>query len=225
MELLPVETGDGGVAEFPEVVGQNLGGESDGDAFRALCQQEWEFHGQRDRLFVASVVGQFPLRGFGIEEHVEGEFGEARLDVTRCCRAITRQDVTPVSLTIHQQVFLSELHEGVADGGITVGVELHRVTDDVRHLVEAPVVEAFHGVEDASLHGFQSVAEVGHGAFENHVGGIVQEPVAVHSRQLVVALCISHGRGLIVGMGCGFRVLRKLLARRLVGRIIFAHGR
>ena len=60
-------------------------------------------------------------------------------------------------------------------------MELHRVADDVGHLVVAAVVEALHGVENTALHGFETVAEVGNGTLENDVGGIVKEPLLVHA--------------------------------------------
>ena len=50
-----------------------------------------------------------------------------------------------------------------------VGVILHGASHDVRHFVEATVVEFLHCVQDAPLHGFQTVLDVGHGAFQNHV--------------------------------------------------------
>ena len=79
-------------------------------------------------------------------------------------------------------------------------VELHGVSHDVRHLVVATVVHTLHRVEDASLHGFQSVAQVGHGSFEDHVRGVIQEPVLVHAAEVVYGCCIESVHGFIVGM-------------------------
>ena len=72
-------------------------------------------------------------------------------------------------MRVDKQFLLSELHEGVADRGVAVGVILHGASHDVRHFVEATVVEFLHCVQDAPLHGFQTVLDVGHGAFQNHV--------------------------------------------------------
>ena len=38
------------------------------------------------------------------------------------------------------------LHESVADGRVAMRMELHGVADDIRHLVVASVVHAFHRV-------------------------------------------------------------------------------
>ena len=186
MKLLALQVADGGIAKLARIVGQDFGRETYGNAFGALCQEKRKLDGQRNRFFVAAVVAEFPLGSLGIEEHVEGEFGEARFDVTRSCGRVARQDVTPVALAVHQQVFLSQLHKSVADGGIAVGVKLHGVAHDVGYFVVAAVVQAFHRVQDASLYGFQTVAQVGHGAFENHIRGVVQKPVLVHTCQLVL---------------------------------------
>ena len=106
-EIFPFEIGDGGVEQFVEVVGQNLGRESHRDAFHALRQQQREFDRKRHRLAVAPVVGELPDGRFGVEHRFQGEFGQARFDVTGCGRAVARQDVSPVPLAVNQQVFLS----------------------------------------------------------------------------------------------------------------------
>ena len=79
-------------------------------------------------------------------------------------------------------------------------MELHGVTHDVGHLVVSSVVHALHAVEDASLHGFQAVLDMGYGAFENHVRRIVQEPVLVHAAQMVDGSGVETVHGLIVGV-------------------------
>ena len=53
---------------------------------------------------------------------------------------------------------------------------LHRRADDVRHLVVASVVELAHRVQDAPLHRLQSVVDVRHGTFQNHIRSIVKKP-------------------------------------------------
>ena len=185
MELLAVEVTDGGVADFVQVVRQYLATQAHGNALGALCQQQGELHGQRHRLLVAAVVGEFPLRRLRVEDHVEGELRQSGLDVTAGGGIVARQDVTPVSLAVDEQVLLSQLHQRVLDGGVAVGVELHRVAHDVGHLVEASVVHALHGVHDAPLHGLEAVGDVRHGAFQDYVGCVVEEPTLVHLVQVV----------------------------------------
>ena len=174
-----------------------------------MRQQQRELHGQGDRLLVPSVVGEFPFGGFGIEDNIQREFGEARFDVTGSGGAVARQDVAPVSLAVYEQVFLSQLHQRVSDGCVAVRVKLHRVSHDVRHLVVASVLHPLHGVQDASLHGFQSVHDVGHGTFQYDVRGVVQKPVLVHAAQLMLHVGVFGVRGLVVGVS--FASARKFL--------------
>ena len=146
LEVLSAQVMYGGVADFHEVMRQNLRAEAHGNALRALCKKEREFGRKRDRLLVSSVVRELPESGFGIENHVERKLRESCLDVTRCSSAVTGEYVTPVTLTVHQQILLTHLHESVADGSVAVRVELHGVSHDVSHLVEATVVHALHRV-------------------------------------------------------------------------------
>ena len=190
VKLFAVQVLDGGIAYLAEVVRQYLCRQAHGNSLCALRQQQWELHGQRNRLFVSSVVGQFPLRCFGIKQHIEGKFRESGFDVSRCSGAVAGQYVTPVALAVDEQVLLPELHKRVADGCISVGVKLHRVSHDVGHLVIASVIETLHRVQDAALHGFETVAQVRHGAFQNNIGGIIQKPVAIHPGELVCRVVV-----------------------------------
>ena len=81
-------------------------------------------------------------------------------------------------------------------------MELHRMTHDIRHLVVAPVVEPLHRVQDAALHGLQAVVDVRHGTLENHIRGIVEEPMLVHPREVV------HRPFVVLAGHAVFRVLR-----------------
>lgn len=49
------------------------------------------------------------------------------------------------------------------------GVKLHRMSYNVSHLVIPSIIHAFHGVQDAALHRFQSVIDMGHGSLEDNV--------------------------------------------------------
>ena len=169
LEGFVVEVGDGGLTQLIEVVGQDLRREAHGNALGALCEQERELHGQHDGLLVAAVVGELPLGGLGVEDHVEGELRQARLDVATGGGIVAREDVAPVTLAVDEQLLLAQLHQGILDAGVAVGVELHRVTHDVRDLVEAPVVHALHGVQDAALHRLKAVADVWHGTLQDNV--------------------------------------------------------
>ena len=62
--------------------------------------------------------------------------------------------------------------------------------DDVGDLVVAAVVQLVHGVQDAALHGLEAVVEMRDRALEDHVAGVVEEPVAV---ELVHELRVRRG--------------------------------
>lgn len=179
VEILFAEGGDAGVAEFDEVVGEDAAGEADGDAFDALGEEEREFDGEGDGFFVSSVIGSGPVGDFGAEGDVEGELGEAGFDVAGGGGVIASEDVAPVALGVDEEFLLPELDHGVADGGVAMGVILHGVADDIGDFVVTTVFEFVHGMEDATLDGFEAVVDVGDGALEDDVGSVFEEPVAI----------------------------------------------
>ena len=181
---------DGCVTKFVEVVRQNLGRKSYSDALYTLRQQQRKLYREGNRLFIASVVAILPFRCFRIEYHFFSEWREAGLNVTASCSIITCKDIAPVALRIHQELFLSQTHQGILDAGVTMWVELHGVTHDVGHLIVTPILHAPHAVQHTALHGFQSVHDVRHCTFQNHIAGIIQEPVLIHAAQLVLHLCV-----------------------------------
>ena len=126
------------------------------------------------------------MGGLGVEDGIQRELGQARLDVSRGSGSIARDDVSPVPLAVDEQVFLSQLYERITYTGITVWVVLHSLTNDVRHLVELAVVHAFHGMEDATLNRFQSIVDAGDSPLQYHVRGIVKKPVLIHAGQVVL---------------------------------------
>ena len=165
---------------------EDLGGHTDCDSLSTLSKQKRETDRKLSRLLVASVVGCHPVGDLRIEDDFLGEFAKAGLDVTGSGVAVTGEDVSPVSLTVDQEAFLSELHEGTQDGSVTVRVVLHRLSDDVRHLGVASVIHPVHRVEHAPLHRFESVNDVRHSPLQNDIRGIVQKPVSEHSRKFVL---------------------------------------
>ncbi len=169
--------------------------QSHGYTLSSLRQKQGEFHREAHRFFVASVVGQFPFGGFCIKQHIEGKLREPRLDVTPGGRRVVGKNVSPVALGVNKQVLLSELYERAVNRSVAVRVKLHCFSHDVRYFVVPPVVHSFHGVENSSLHGFQAVAYMGHGAFEYHIACIIQEPAFIHSRKFlhVSAVVVAFG--------------------------------
>ncbi len=220
MKLLAFEVVDGSVANLVEVMRQYLAGESYGDAVGTLCQQQRKLHGQGHGLFVASVVAHLPFGGLRVEDCLKCKLREARLDISGSGGTVSREDIAPVALRVDEQIFLSELYERVADRSVAVRMELHGVSHDVGHLVVASVVHAFHRVQDAALHRFQSILDLRHSALEDDIGGIVQKPVLVHAAEMM------HGRGVeaIGGLVVGVLVLGKLVVVRWLSPLVGLAG-
>ena len=55
-------------------------------------------------------------------------------------------------------------------------------------------------MQDTALHGFQTVAQMGHGALEDYVRGVIQEPVLIHAAEVVYGCGVEAVHGLIVGV-------------------------
>ncbi len=206
-EGLVAEDGDGGVDEFVEVVREDFAGESDGDALDALGEEDRELHGEGDGFLVSSVVAGEPLGGLGVEDDVEGVYGEAGLDVAWCGCAVAGEGVSPVSLGVDEEFLLTDLDHGIADRLIAVRVVFHGVADDVGDFAVAAIVEFIHGVEDAALDGFEAVVEVGDGAFEDDVARVVEEVVGIHRAERGVLVRVVGLAGCFLGRGGGVNVL------------------
>ena len=173
------------IAQFAEVVRQNLCRQAYGNAFGTLCQQQRKLYRQRYRLTVSAVVRHLPLCGLRVEHHFQRKLRQSGFYVSRRGSLRTGKNVSPVTLSVDKQVLLSYLHQSVADGSIAVRMKLHRASHDVGYLVQSSVVHEVHGVQDASLHRLQSVLDVRHRTVENHRRCIVQKPVSVHAAQMM----------------------------------------
>ena len=186
---LAAEVADAGLQQFAHIVREDLAGEPDGDTLSALCEEEGKLHRQIDRLLIGSVVRGDVVGDLGGEEDPLGEWRKACLDVARRRSTVAGEEVAPVPLTLDQELSLPQLHEGVPDARIAVRVELHRLTDDIRHL-DQPILHLRHGVEDPSLHRLQPVRDVGHCPLQDDVRGIGDKPGAIHPRQHVVTMAV-----------------------------------
>ena len=203
LERLVVQVGDSRVADLHEVMGQNFRRQAYSDTLGTLSKQQWELHRQGDRFLVPAVIRHLPFCGLGIEDGVEGEFRQACLDISGSSRFVACQDITPVTLCVHQQLFLSQLYQSVTDGGVTMRMKLHGMSHDIRYFVEPAVIHTFHGVQDTSLYGFQSVLDMWNGTVEDGIRGIVQKPVLVHATQMVYGGSVEAVDWLIVRVSFG----------------------
>ena len=102
-------------------------------------------------------------------------------------------------------------------------MELHRVAHDVRHLIISAVVHTLHRVKDAALHGFQAVLQMGHGAVEDAVAGIIEEPILIHAAQMMHGCGIEAVHGFIVGVAF-LLALRLLLFEDLIVFCLVVHS-
>ena len=84
---------------------------------------------------------------------------------------------------------------------------LHGLANDVRHFMIPSVGHLAQGMSEATLHGFQPVLNRGNGAFENHVGGVIQEIIFVHiaQRNHVVAVVVNPCVAVLGLIGVSFR--------------------
>ena len=182
-EGLLLQHRNAGVDELVKIVRQDFAGETDGDALGSVGEDKGELCRQGHGFLVAAVVAGRPGRGLGIEKDLVGEFGEARLDVSRCGGGVTGENITPVPLSLDDEFLLPHVDERVTDGLVAVGVILHRVADDVGHFVETTVVFFLQRMEDAPLHGLQSIIDVRDGTFKDDVAGVFQKPFGIHAFQ------------------------------------------
>ena len=141
-----------------------------------------------------------PVSGFRIEHHVERKLRQTSFYVTRCSSTVAREDISPVTLCVDEQVFLSHLHEGIANRGIAMRMKLHGVTHDIGHLIISTIIHALHGVQNASLHRLESILDMGHGTLQDDVGSIVEEPVLVHTAEMAHGRCVKSVDRLVIGM-------------------------
>ena len=188
-DLLAFEEGDGSQDELYEVVGQDFSGKPYGDPFCPLCEEQGELHGQGERFPFSTVIGELPFRSLGVEGHFEGEAGEAGLNVAGRGGAVAGEDIPPVALGIYQEVFLAEVDQGIADRSVAVGVVLHGLSDDIGYFVVAAIVHFLHRVKDAALYRLEPVLYGRDGAFQDNVGGVVQEVILVHPLEGEQSVC------------------------------------
>ena len=103
-------------------------------------------------------------------QHLGSNFAEARFGVTLCSRWVAVH-AAEVALSVYKRTtngeVLRKAHQGFVHGTVAVGVVLTKyVTDDTGALTVGLVVEQVqfaHRVQNTSVHGFKSVADVGDG--------------------------------------------------------------
>ena len=167
---LSLKDGDGCIQKFVEVMRENLGSHTHGNALSSLRQKQRETYRELRRLLVAAVIGRHPVGNLRVEYNFLCELAQAGLYVSGGRIAVTGEDVTPVTLAVYGKALLAQLDQGSKDGCITVRVILHGLSYDVRNLCKAAVVHLVHGVEHTPLYGLQSVHDVRDGPGQDYIG-------------------------------------------------------
>ena len=119
-----------------------------------------------------------------MEHRLEGQLGQAALYVAGCRCGMARQDVAEIPLALDEVVLVGQDHERITDRRVSVRVELHRVADDVGHLVEAAVVHLEQRVHDPPLDGLQAVPQLRDRAVEDEVARVLDEVVLHQALEL-----------------------------------------
>ena len=67
-------------------------------------------------------------------------------------------------------------------------VVFHGVAHDIGHFVITAVLELFHRVENAALHGLQAIAQMRHSALHDYVTGVIEKIIGIHATQILVLM-------------------------------------
>ena len=179
MERLALEAGHLGFHDLDGIVGQDAGGHAHGDALGAQDERHRDLGGEDHGLAGAAVVGVHVLCDVRAEQHLPGKRREPAFDVPRR-RGLSPGEHRPeIALLVDEQVLVGQRHQGAEDGLVAVGMELHRLADDVGHLVVLAVVDLEERVEDAALDGLQAVVDFGNRPVLDDVGGVFEEVAVV----------------------------------------------
>ena len=176
-----IQHADAGADDLPQVVGRDVGSHAHGDAGGAVDQQVGEPGGEDPGLFPGLVEVGVPVHGLlvDIPQHLVGDAGHAGLRVPVGRRGIA-VDGAEVAVAVHQRVahgeVLGKAHQGVIDGGVSVGmVPAQHVAHGGGALAEGVVVGQVilvHGVEDPAVHRFEAVPHIRQGTAHDNAHGV-----------------------------------------------------
>ena len=178
-----VEKGEQAPGNFTQVVRRNVCGHTDRDSGGAVEEQVGDAR-REDHRFQKGVV-VVGLEGhrflFDIPHEFHAQFGHADFRITHGSRGIA-VDGSEIALAVDERVahgkILGHADGGIVDGGIAVRVILtYDIADDAgRFLVGLVVIvaEFVHGVENAPVHGFESVPHIRDGPPDDDAHGVVE---------------------------------------------------
>ena len=180
-----------GVDRLAEIVRRNIGRHADRDAAGAVDQQIGKASRQDDWFELLVVVVRPEIDGVLVEivEHWHRDRRKARLGVAlrRGRIAVDRAEIAlPVDQRRAHREVLRHAHEHVVDRKLPVRmIFADHVADGARRLVVSAVggeIVLMHRIEDATVHGFQAVADVGQGAAHDHAHRVIEIAGSISSK-------------------------------------------
>ena len=169
---------------------QYLGCQTYGNTFGPLCQQKGELDRQIDGLLIFPVVRIHPFGSLGIEHHFFGELRQPAFNIPSGSIGIAGDDIAPVALAVHKQIFLAYLDQGSEYGRISMRMQFHGLADDGGHFRISAVIDLEHRMQDTSLDRFQSIVNMRHGPLEYDIRRVVEKPLLEHPGKPVLPAAV-----------------------------------
>ena len=215
-----VELRHAAVDHLAQVVRRNVRRHADGDAAGAVDEQVRHPCRQHGRLLLGTVVVCLEVDRVLVDvvEQRARDLGEAALGVAHMRRAIAVEGAE-VALAVDerraQRPILRHAHECIVDRLVAVRMVLaDDLADDAGalHVLLVPVEPEFvHGVQDAPVHGLQSVAHVGQRAADDDAHGVIEiaalHLLRDHDRTDVLRAACAARRGCLLVSGHVFCLL------------------
>ena len=179
--------------QFVEVVRHDLRRHADRDAVAAEHQERRHLRRKHHRLDPPPVVGVDEFGDVVVEQYLMPERRKTALDVPPRRRRTAGQDVAEIPLPGDVILLVGKHHQRIFDRRVAVRMKVHRVADDVRHLVGAPVVHLIERPEHPALHRFETVVDIRNGAVLDDVTRVFQEVPVHHHPEIVVVAAVTFG--------------------------------
>ena len=163
------EHADAGIDDLGEVVRRDIRRHADGDAGAAVDEQVRKPARQHARLAARLVKVRVPVHGVLVDvaQHFVGDLRQTRLGVSVGGRGVAVHGAE-VAVAVDEHVahgkVLRQTHHRVVHGRVAVGmVPAEHVADAgggfFERLIRGQIV-LIHGVEDAAVHGLETVAHI-----------------------------------------------------------------
>ena len=172
--------------DLAQIVRGHIGRHTDGDAGRTVDQQVRDGRRQNRRFLELVVVIRGEINGVLVDVRVHAERcrRQPRLGVSRGRGAVIKR--AEITVPVHQRQThrerLGETYHGFINRGIAVRVKLaHHLADHTGRFHVWPIrvqVHLPHLVDDAPLHGLQTVTGVREGTRVNHRVRVFEEGLA-----------------------------------------------